>query len=250
MVDKVRISVAMITYNGETFLREQLSSILSQLSAKDELVISDDGSTDGTLAIIEEFRNGNVPIRLLTGPQCGIKANIEHALRHCNGKYIFLADQDDIWASDKVKEVLLCFKIGKVSLVIHDAVVFTDSTESPVMDSFFAFRHSKAGIIKNLWKNSYIGCCMAFRRELLDKALPIPSKIEMHDQWLGILNDFYYKKSYFYHKPLLYYRRHGDNSSAMHRYSFLKMLCNRIVFLGYFIRRIFERSFHGPNFSI
>ncbi|MCH5271058.1 MAG: glycosyltransferase family 2 protein [Lachnospiraceae bacterium] len=239
MVEKVRISVAMITYNGEAFLREQLASILSQLGTGDELVISDDGSTDGTLHIIEEFTNGNVPIRLLTGPGVGIKANVEHVLRHCNGKYIFLADQDDVWAPDKIKEVMKCFKTQKASLVIHDAIVFTDHIESPVMDSFFAFRHSKAGIIKNLWKNSYIGCCMAFRRELLNKALPIPAKIEMHDQWLGILNDFYYSKSYFYHKPLLYYRRHRDNNTQMHRYGFIKILRNRIVFLGYFIRRIF-----------
>ena len=239
MVDRVRISVAMITYNGEAFLREQLASILSQLSAEDELVISDDGSTDGTLDIIKEFTEGHVPIRLLAGPGAGIKANMDHALRHCAGKYIFLADQDDVWAPNKVKEVLQCFKTEKASLVIHDAVVFTESIESPVMDSFFAFRNSGAGIIKNIWKNSYIGCCMAFRRELLKKALPIPPKIEMHDQWLGILNDFYYKKSYFYHKPLLYYRRHRDNNSDMHRYGFFKMLRNRIVFLGFFIRRLF-----------
>lgn len=238
MVDKVRISVAMITYNGEAFLREQLTSILSQLGTEDELIISDDGSTDGTLEIIEEFTNGNVPIRLLTGPGTGIKANVEHALRSCTGKYIFLADQDDVWAPDKVKEVLQCFNREKAGLVIHDAAVFTESIEAPVMDSFFAFRNSGAGIVKNLWKNSYIGCCMAFRRQLLEKALPIPAKIEMHDQWLGILNDFYYKKSYFYHKPLLYYRRHGDNNSDMHHYSILKMLRNRIVFLGYFIKRI------------
>lgn len=238
MVEKVRISVAMITYNGEAFLREQLTSILSQLGTEDELVISDDGSTDGTLDIIEEFTNSPVPTRLLTGPGNGIKGNIEHALRHCAGKYIFLADQDDVWAPNKVKEVMQCFKTEKASLVIHDAAVFTESIEAPVMDSFFAFRNSGAGIVKNLWKNSYIGCCMAFRRELLEKALPIPPKIEMHDQWLGILNDFYYKKSYFCNKPLLYYRRHGDNNSDMHHYGILKMLRNRIVFLGYFIRRI------------
>ncbi|MCH5275763.1 MAG: glycosyltransferase [Lachnospiraceae bacterium] len=238
MVDKVRISVAMITYNGEAFLREQLVSILSQLGPADELVISDDGSTDGTLYVIEEFMGGNVPIRLLTGPGTGIKANVENALRHCKGKYIFLADQDDVWTPDKVKEVMQCFKTRKASLVIHDATVFSDNIELPFIESFFAFRHSGPGIIKNLWKNSYIGCCMAFRRELLDKALPIPAKIEMHDQWLGILNDFYYKKSYFYNRPLLHYRRHRENNSPMHHYIVLKMLRNRIVFLGYFIKRI------------
>lgn len=238
VVRSVRISVAMVTYNGEAFLREQLTSVLSQLGRRDELVISDDGSTDSTLDIIGEFTKGNVPIRLLAGSGAGIKANVEHALRGCTGKYIFLADQDDVWAPDKVKEVMQCFKNEKASLVIHDAAVFTESMEKPVMDSFFAFRNSGAGIIKNLWKNSYIGCCMAFRRELLEKALPIPAKIEMHDQWLGILNDFYYKKSCFLNTPLLYYRRHGDNNSDMHHYGILKMLRNRIVFMGYFIRRI------------
>lgn len=238
MVRNVRISVAMITCNGEAFLREQLTSVLSQLDTRDELVISDDGSTDSTLDIIEEFTKGNVPIRLLTGPGTGIKANVEHALRSCTGKYIFLADQDDVWAPDKVKEVMQCFKDKRASLVIHDAAVFTESMEMPVMNSFFAFRNSGAGIIKNLWKNSYIGCCMAFRRELLEKALPIPAKIEMHDQWLGILNDFYYKKSYFLNNTLLYYRRHGDNNSDMHHHGILKMIRNRTVFLGYFIRRI------------
>ncbi len=238
VTEEIRISVAMTTCNGEAFLREQLASILSQLTEEDELVISDDGSSDGTLKIIEEFASGPVPIRLVPGPRAGIKANVECALRHCYGRYIFLADQDDIWAPGKVKEVLRCFQTRKASLVIHDAVVFTEDISHPVMASFFAFRRSGAGVWKNLWKNSYIGCCMAFRRELLFRALPIPDSIEMHDQWLGILNDFYFKKSCFCEKPLLYYRRHGGNNSGMRHYGFARMLRNRVVFLGCFLKRI------------
>ena len=239
MVDKIRISVAMTTYNGEAFLREQLASILPQLTGKDELIISDDGSHDRTLEIINEFAAGEVPISLFAGPHAGIKANVECALRHCRGEYIFLADQDDIWAPDKVKEILLCFQKQKASLVIHDATVFTENKDRPDMASFFAFRHSGPGVLKNLWKNSYIGCCMAFRRELLFRALPIPATIEMHDQWLGIINDFYYKKSYFYDKPLLCYRRHETNNSQMQHYGLFKMLRNRLVFSGCFLKRIF-----------
>ena len=233
-----RISVAMTTYNGAAFLKEQMDSIYSQLSAEDEIVVSDDGSTDETLQILKSYQNGEVSVRILEGPKAGIKKNVENALMHCSGQYIFLADQDDIWFPDKVNCVLEYFADEKISLVIHDAVVFSEDTNKPVMDSFFAFRNAKAGIFKNIWKNSYIGCCMAFRAALLKQALPIPANIEMHDQWIGILNDFYYKKSCFVSKPLLYYRRHADNNSAMVPYSAGKRLKNRLTFIGQFLRRI------------
>lgn len=234
-----RISVAMPTYNGAAFLKEQLDSIISQLTSEDEIVISDDGSTDDTLEILHSYEGGEVSLRIIDGPKAGIKKNVENALAHCTGDYIFLADQDDIWFSDKVNAVMECFSDEKVHLVIHDAVVFTEDPKKPFMDSFFAFRKAKAGIIKNIWRNSYIGCCMAFRSDLLKKALPIPAQIEMHDQWIGILNDFYYKKSYFLRKPLLSYRRHGDNNSAMTPYSTGKRLKNRLTFIGQFLCRIF-----------
>lgn len=234
-----RISVAMPTYNGAAFLKEQMDSIISQLTAEDEIVISDDGSTDETLHILRSYEEGEVSVRILNGPKAGIKKNVENALAHCTGDYIFLADQDDIWFPDKVNCIMECFSDEKVNLVIHDAVVFAEDPKKPFMDSFFAFRKAKAGIFKNIWRNSYIGCCMAFRSALVKKALPIPAQIEMHDQWIGILNDYYYKKSYFLRKPLLYYRRHGENNSAMAPYSAGKRLKNRLTFIGQFLRRIF-----------
>lgn len=236
--DSRRISVAMTTYNGAAYLKEQMDSIYSQLGTEDEIVISDDGSSDNTLQILQSYQNGSVSVRILNGPQAGIKKNVEHVLKHCRGKYIFLADQDDIWFPEKVSRILQCFTDSRVNLVVHDAIVFAKDTQKPVMNSFFAFRHSRAGICKNIWRNSYIGCCMAFRSALLEQALPIPSAVEMHDQWLGILNDFYYRKSYFLKEPLLYYRRHGDNNSAMVPYSKRKRLKNRLVFIGQFIKRL------------
>ncbi len=234
-----RISVAMPTYNGAAFLKEQLDSIISQLTVEDEIVISDDGSTDETLQILHSYEESDVTIRIIDGPKAGIKKNVENALAHCTGDYIFLADQDDIWFPDKVNRVMECFSDKNINLVIHDAVVFSEDPKKPFMDSFFAFRKAKAGICKNIWRNSYIGCCMAFRSGLLKKVLPIPDAIEMHDQWIGILNDFYYKKSYFLQTPLLYYRRHGENNSSMAPYSAGKRLKNRLTFIGQFLRRIF-----------
>lgn len=238
MVDTIRVSVAMTTYNGEKFILEQIDTILAQLGAGDELVISDDGSEDKTKDIIQEYQIKDSRVRLFQGPGRGVKKNVEHALRQCRGMYIFLADQDDIWADGKVDKVLDIFGRQEVSLVIHDAVVFSEDINKPVRDSFFAFRNAGAGVVKNMVKNSYIGCCMAFRRELLEKALPIPGTIEMHDQWIGILNDFYFKKSVFYRTPLLFYRRHGKNHSEMTRYGVGRMIKNRAALLFCLIGRI------------
>lgn len=81
---------------------------------------------------------------------------------------------------------------------------------------------------------------MAFRRELLPAVLPIPGKIEMHDQWIGVLGDYVAGKSCFLQKKLLLYRRHGENNSSMEHYGIGKMLRNRIVFFGYFFVRILQ----------
>lgn len=243
MVEPVRISVAVVTYNGADYIEEQLDSILKQLTGEDEVIISDDGSNDGTRKIIEAYQQREPRIRLLEGPQKGIKKNVEHAIAHCRGSYIYLADQDDIWLEDKVEKVQKAFSKTESLVVIHDARVFAESPGSDkkpeiIMESFFAFRQAGAGVLKNIWKNSYIGCCMAFRKELKEKIIPIPEQIEMHDQWIGILNDFYHADSCFLREPLLLYRRHGDNNSGMTHYGVCRMLRNRIIFLYYFFRRI------------
>lgn len=235
----IRISVAMVTYNGGAYLRQQIDSILEQLGEQDELVVSDDGSKDDTVSILREYQKKNAKVRLFQGPGQGVKRNVEHAIQNTRGRYIFLADQDDIWLPGKVERVLQLFEKQRAAVVIHDARVFADEDTSDIlMESFFAFRDAKPGVLKNIIKNSYIGCCMAFRRELLEVILPIPEQIEMHDQWIGILGDYYAGKSCFLPESLLLYRRHGKNQSAMTHYSFGKMLRNRLAFLVCFSQRV------------
>lgn len=238
---KIRLSVAMVTYNGERYLTEQIESILDQLGSRDELVISDDGSKDHTLELIRKYQEKDQRIRLFQGPGRGIKKNVEHALCQTRGRYIFLADQDDIWMPQKTEKVLEAFEKQNATVVIHDAQVFEGiDPENIVMESFFQFRNSGAGVWKNLVKNSYIGCCMAFRQELKEIILPIPNQIEMHDQWIGILGDYAAGKSCFLSKPLLLYRRHGDNNSSMKHYGIGKMLRNRLRFFCCFFIRIVQ----------
>lgn len=240
VVETGKISVAMPACNGEKYLRDQLDSILMNLGQEDEVVISDDGSTDRTLEIIREYQSRDSRVRLVAGPGQGIKKNVEHALKECVGEYIFLADQDDVWMPDKVQKVMNVFETSKSHLVIHDArVIQAEDLEKVLYPSFMELRGSGAGVWKNIIKNSYIGCCMAFRAELKELVLPIPKDIEMHDQWIGIWNDHHYGDTVFIREPLIYYRRHGQNNSKMTHYGIMRMLRNRIVFCWRFLGRIF-----------
>lgn len=222
------ISVAMATYNGEKYIKEQLDSILKQLEENDEVIISDDDSKDNTRKIIEEYKDNR--IKLIDGPKNGVKQNFANAIKNCNGKYIFLSDQDDIWIDDKVQKVLNTFEKEKCTCVVHDCIAFDSDTNEVVLDSFYKFRNSKSGIFKNIWKNSYIGCCMAFDSSLKEIILPIPNNIEMHDQWIGILAEKK-GKSIFIKDKLIRYRRHSNNVSEMKHHSIGKMIKNRINFI-------------------
>ena len=222
------ISVAMATYNGEKYIKEQLDSILKQLNNNDEIIISDDGSTDNTINIINSYNDKR--IRIIEGPHKGVKQNFANAISNCKGKYIFLSDQDDIWLDYKVDTVLKVFETTNCTCVVHDAQVFDSNTNEVIMDSFFKFRNSKKGIIKNILKNSYIGCCMAIDKKIVDKIIPIPDDIEMHDQWIGIMCEKY-GNSVFINDKLLKYRRHNNNQSKMNHYSLPKMIKNRITFI-------------------
>ena len=148
-----KISVAMATYNGEKYIKEQIDSILVNLEKNDELIISDDGSTDNTINIIKSYKDNR--IILLNGPRKGVKQNFANAISYATGKYIFLSDQDDIWMKNKVKKVLDVFDKEQAMLIVHDAIVFDNDTNKVIFNSFFKYRNSGSGVIKNIIKNTY-----------------------------------------------------------------------------------------------
>ena len=123
------------------------------------------------------------------------------------------------------------FETKGVSLVMHDAVVVNEDHTEELMSSFFAYRGSKAGVCANIIKNTYMGCCMAFRREVLQWILPIPEEIQMHDQWIGVLNDLKGSGTCIMPEKLLFYRRHEHNNSDFSHNTVPVMIKNRIVFL-------------------
>ena len=224
MAESIRVSVAMATYNGEKYIKEQIESILKNLQNNDELVISDDGSNDSTLNIINSF--GDKRIKLIKGPGKGIKQNFNNAIKNTKGEYIFLSDQDDIWMPDKVETVVNKFNHSDYLLIQHDAIVI-DENQEIIYESFAKHRKVKTGILKNIIKNSYHGCCIAFRNELKEKILPIPENINMHDQWIGLIAELN-GKTFFEDEVLIKYRRHNANNSSLNHSPFKIMIKNRL----------------------
>jgi glycosyltransferase involved in cell wall biosynthesis len=182
-----RISVCMATHNGERFIRRQLETILAQLAPDDEVVISDDSSTDGTLEVIRSFADSR--IRLFSGNTFFSPIfNFENALRQARGDIIVLADQDDIWLDGKVAVIRERFAqkpTGPYLIALDGYVV--DEAEQVTDESIFAKLNVGTGFWRNVFDNRYLGCCLAFSRELLAAALPFPRRIPMHDMWLGQL---------------------------------------------------------------
>jgi len=198
------ISVCIATYNGEKYIKEQINSILYQLEENDEIIVSDDGSTDKTLEIIKELNDKRIKIFYNNGLK-GHTYNFESALTHSSGDYIFFSDQDDVWLPNKVR--IMSEYLKKYSAVFSDAVV-VDEYLNTIKPSFFQLRNSGKGVFKNFYKNSYFGFGMAFNKDLLHFALPFPVQKEMgHDMILGFIANM--KNSIiFIDDKLTLYRRH------------------------------------------
>lgn len=230
----------MATKNGSKFLKEQLDSILIQLSPEDEVIISDDASTDNTVSIIESFHDPRIKI-IRNTQSIGIVANFESGLNACSHEFIFLADQDDVWVAGKVEKTLQ--HLADADLVLSDCQM-VDYQLNPIKDSFFSDNNSRKGLVKNLIRNSYMGCCMAFKRKLLDRALPFPKDIPMHDLWLGLVAEVHFK-IHFTNEALVLHRRHQYNASTtgmsselpirkqfLNRYKILKNLILHKAYAG------------------
>jgi glycosyltransferase involved in cell wall biosynthesis len=207
-MSRIRTSVCMAAYNGEDYISEQIHSILKQLNSFDELLISDDGSTDNTLNIIYSIQD--VRLKILKGPSLGVVKNFEFLIGNARGDYIFLTDQDDVWLQNRL--LIALNLLQNFDLVVCDAVII-DGKNSFISKSFYEIRNSGAGFLKNLYVNSYLGCCMAFRKNVISYILPFPSSIPMHDWWIGLCVQAFGSVNFVNHS-LVAYRRHENNLST------------------------------------
>jgi glycosyltransferase involved in cell wall biosynthesis len=225
------VSICMATYNGEKFIKEQIDSILYQIQSGDELIISDDSSTDRTIEIVKNYKDPR--IKLLPGNRFRnpIK-NFQCCLQHAQGEIVFLADQDDVWLADKYRKMLEL--LNQYDLVISNSMIVNEELEV-LHPSFFEYFHSGPGILKNMIRSSYYGSCMAFSKRILKAALPFPDTREIgHDLWIGLVAEMV-GRVYFYNEPLLLYRRHANAFTPVNvgrsKRTKYQMLIGRIIML-------------------
>lgn len=228
------ISVCMAVYNGERFLKKQVVSILDQLSIDDEIILIDDFSTDSSLRIIDEI--GDSRIKVFSNKfNIGVIKSFERAILIARGEYIFLSDQDDVWMHDKVKTIVDLFKSTNALAIVSDANVI-DINEEVTLISFFKWKNSGPGLIRNLFRNGFLGCCLSFRSEAVSFITPFPKRIQMHDEWIGLTCSLAGTVS-FIDKPLIQYRRHGGNVTEMKPGSFVFMIRKRLTYILCLIHR-------------
>ena len=217
-MDEIGVSVAMAVYNGEKYVRDQIISILRQLRKDDELIISYDESSDNSLSILTEFARSDRRVKIYNNPyKSGVVKNFQNAVEHCSGDIIFLSDQDDVWLPNKVDRVLCEFEDSHVAVVIHDSKL-TDSDLNIKFDSTFKLRGGvRTSFLGNIYRLSYIGCCMAFRGFYKELVVPFPTIYRSHDWWIGSLLSCGRTKIKAIDEALILHRDHANNVTPKSR---------------------------------
>lgn len=216
-----KISIVMATYNGGRFLKEQLNSLCKQTRIPDEVIVVDDGSTDNTLAILEEFSKVlNLSIHINTN-HLGVNGNFEKGLNLCSGDYIMFCDQDDYWLPNKIElmyKKMLEIEDKKTPCIVSSRDTYADINlkESPLLNpypSYIFYPQNNCDYRETVIKHLSQGCAMMLNRKCLEYILPIPKNEVCYDYYIGFTIAMIGKK-YDMKESLMLYRVHGNNVTA------------------------------------
>lgn len=233
------ISVCMATHNGEKYIKEQLVSILYQLGPNDEVVISDDGSTDNTLNIIKQINDKRIRVYILKNTDNTrrvhwyVAKNFENALKYANGDIIFLSDQDDVWMPNKV---IACLEALKSNDIVLHNLQCVDSELKPLNKNVYHNNFRRKNYLMR--HGLHYGCGLAFKKELLKYILPFPKNLVIHDYWIGIVGESVGKLAYI-DTPLAKYRIHSLNTSGSSHYK--NSIAYKIYYRLYTILSLIKR---------
>jgi len=210
----MKISIALATHNGCDYLEKQLESLLRQTLPPVEIIISDDGSTDGTWEILDGYCKNHRNIRVIHSNFRGINANFQNAISACRGDFIALCDQDDVWKENKLEKLVARFT-DRVLLVYGKSVLVDHKGRqlSVPAEDYLEFHSCRSGHIPLyfLFSNCISGHAMMIRRKLVDYALPFPGNC-IYDHWLALIAS---AKSdiVFATDAITYHRIHTSNAA-------------------------------------
>lgn len=217
------VSIALTTYNGEKYLREQLDSILLQTIQDFEVVICDDRSCDSTWCILEEYAGKDSRFKIHRNEKnLGFLRNFEKAISLCTGEYIALCDQDDIWLSNHVQ--ILLDHIGNYTLCGANALLVDGDNRdlnTTLLDTLgvdYLPKNQEDFKFFLFHSNVFQGAAVLFKKELISRALPFPENVEFHDHWLALVACSMNGINYV-NVPILRYRQHGMNVTDNKKFS-------------------------------
>lgn len=221
---RATVSVALCTHNGERYVVEQVRSILRQTELPTQLVVSDDASTDSTIALVEREVADHLgdPVELVVlrnSAALGVTANFAQAVSACTGELVVLSDQDDVWLPDRVSTMVDTFASDESLTLLFSDAQLIDGTGEPLRDTLFeSIRftgaeqrevHAGRALDTLLRRNVVTGATVMFRHQLLDAALPFPASW-VHDEWLAVMAAITGRVD-FVAAQLIEYRQHGGN---------------------------------------
>ena len=224
------VSVALCTYNGERWLPAFLDGLSSQTLQPAELIVSDDGSRDATLDVIEAFAaRASFPVRVAeTHERLGSTMNFARAFSRCTGELIASADQDDVWRPDKLERMTTALDRRGLAMAFSDGSVIDDDGR-PVATTLWAgvgfhARHQRAfardplGLL--LRKSVVTGAAMVFRARYLDRLLPFPAALNgpgslmLQDRWIALILAAVAEVGAVA-EPLIAFRQHADQQTGL-----------------------------------
>ncbi|MDP8984384.1 MAG: glycosyltransferase [Pseudomonadota bacterium] len=233
-------SVVMASYMGGRFIGAQLDSILAQIGPGDEVIISDDASSDDTVAVAMQRNDPRVKI-VRNDDTVGYVRNFERTIARARGQYIIFSDQDDVWLPGKLAQ--LSVALNAKSCAVSDAVV-VDEDLNELHASFFALRSaSNFEFLPIFMKPCFIGATMACRKSYLDALMPFPPHVP-HDFWIT-LNATWDRELEIIMDPLILYRRHSSAASVSAtglKRPFLTILTERATLAAAMISRRMRRK--------
>jgi glycosyltransferase involved in cell wall biosynthesis len=229
----MNVSVCMATYNGQVFVREQLDSILRQLSQGDEIVLVDDCSTDDTVDVVRSLSDARIKLNI-NPSNLGHVRSFERAISLAANDLILLADQDDVWLDGRL-ELLIERLLITGTLLAASNFALMDDSGAPLGDPTTRLRRRDSGRhLSNiigilLGTRPYFGCAMALRRDLLAVVLPIPGFVEAHDLWLAMAANVLRSVVHVDEKSLTR-RLHRRNVTARSRRPLGLVIKSRLIF--------------------
>ena len=221
------ISVALCTFNGERYLPQQIASILAQRPLPREIVVSDDGSSDGSVDIVMRALEGS-PVSLVllrNATPLGVSANFEQAIRATSGDLVALSDQDDVWHPDRLATMVAAFESDDALELSFSDATLVDAAGAPfgegLFDALAVSESERSALIGGdafgalLRRNVVTGATVMFRRRLLARALPLGAGW-VHDEWLALIAAAT-SRPLLINEQLIDYRQHGDNQIGVRR---------------------------------